>query len=179
MIGWMINRTLDPAHYRDVLLRLLEQDGESPPGPPARPAPPTKDDIKKREAEKRWRKDVKARWERRKAQKGRSSGGRNTVTATIYHEEFERPGMKDQYGDPILIEIELDISGTYHPGSSGSYYEPSESPSIEDIDLDWAEPVDKEPEGGPLTFRDLVAIEEWFETDKTQEYAHNALMDNA
>lgn len=173
------NSTLDPAYYRDLLARLLEQSDEDVPAQPARPAPPTSDEIKKRAAEKKWRQDVKARWERRKALKGRSPGGRNTVTATLYYEEFERPGMKDEYGDPIFIEIEVDVSGKYYPGSSGSYYDPPESATIEDIEMDWAEPVSKDPEGGPLTFRDLVAIEEWFESDEIQEYAADKLLDNA
>lgn len=121
--------------------------------------------------------EVKARWEHRRKLQTSWERRRKNVEGTIYNDEFERPGLTDEYGDPIYIEIKVSISGLYRKGDPGSYYDPPEPAAVEDIEMDWAEPTDPEPEGGPLRIEDLVALEDWFETEETQARAEEILLD--
>lgn len=158
----------DLARYRDIVARLLlESAGDMPPAPDPKA-------LKRAKQEKLWRKAVRDRWEKRRQRQGHNSG---PVSTTFVIDEFARPGMKDQYGDPVLIEIRLDVSGTYRKGQKATYWDPGEPENIEDLELDWAEPVEKDPEGGPLTFRDLLAIEELFEEDELQERIINKMLE--
>jgi hypothetical protein len=150
----------DIARYRDIIAGLLRESPEDMPSAPGRK------ELEQAKQQKLWRKEVRDRWEKRRQRQGRSTG---PVSTTFFIDEFVRPGMVDEHGDPVLIEIQLEVSGTYRKGQRASRWDPGEPDNIEDLELDWVKPVHGEPEGGPLTFRDLLAIEEIFETDEIQE----------
>ena len=155
-----------PGYYRDLLARLLEQDD-------AGPVKPTRTDLEKLVAQRRWKQHAKALWAKRDAG-GLTNDSRRTYTR-MYH-EFERIGVTDDHGDPIYVDIEIGISGEYYGGSRGSYYDPPDPPDINDIEMEYARIDSPNPEGGPLNFMEKLALDDWFEQRPAQDRAYDALM---
>ena len=112
-------------------------------------------------------------WALRERNKGKYD--RSRTYAHMLH-EIERE-KKDADGDPIYIEVDVTISGSYVKGSRGTYYEPGYPEGFEDITMDWAEPVEANPEGGPLTMNEKIDLDVWFDESRTQDYAQEALLD--
>lgn len=150
------------------ILKLIEQQDDDLPPLPSRA------EIMKRKAEHQRLMAQKKEWDLRdqRQQKGRTHG--DTVAHISHELEREKP---DADGDPIYIEVECTISGNFVKGQRQTYYEPGYPDSFEDIYLEWAEPVDKNPEGGPLTMKEKLDIEKWFEESSTQDYAQQKLRD--
>lgn len=149
------------------LIKIYEDSNDEVPKLPSR----TEIEAKKREHQKMMAR--RKEWDEREKNKGKTRRGQHY--ATIYH-ELERE-MLDADGDPIYIEVECTISGTYVKGYPQTYYEPGEPSGFEDVYLEWAEPIDPEPEGGPLTMKEKLALDQWFDEPKTQDYAQQALLD--
>lgn len=139
------------------------------------PSPPSRREIEAKKAKHKRMMASRQEWQRREENKNKSKHSHGSTTANIYH-EIERE-KKDADGDPIYIEVELRISGNFARGYAQSHYEPGEPSTFEDVYLEWAEPIEKDPEGGPLTIKEKIAIDEWFDTSQAQKYAIQALFD--
>lgn len=137
------------------------------------PPPPSVDELKKQKSQHlRLRHNIK-QWEVRAKEKNKHSPIRSY--AYIIH-EFTRL-FNDEHDDPIEIEVELTVSGVWSKGYKGSQYEPGIPAGYDDIYLEWAEPVESNPPGGPLTMNEKLKIEEWFDSIQGQDIAYQALED--
>jgi len=155
------------AKYRDIVNNIFEQTDVSI------PPPPLATEIIKQKVQHRRQRGYLQQWEIRAKEKNKHVPGRSY--AYIIH-EFTR-SIEDEYGDPIDIEVKLTISGLRSKGYKGSQYEPSIPPGYDDIYLEWVEPVESNPPGGPLTINDRLKIEEWFDSVEGQDEAYQALED--
>lgn len=136
------------------------------------PLPPSRAEIEKDKQELKQRHASAAAWEERERNRGKSSG-RGRSHAVMLHEITRQ--FPDADGNFFEIEVELSISGVYNKGYRGSQYEPAEPAHYDDIYLEWAEPIEQDPEGGPLTMKEKIDIEMWFDSRDGQDYAHEAL----
>jgi hypothetical protein len=137
------------------------------------PPLPKRAEIEAKKARHKKVMSLRREWQKREENKNKNKHSRGSTIANIYH-EIERE-KKDTNGDPIYIEVECRISGNFVRGYAQSHYEPGEPSTFEDVYLEWAEPIEEDPEGGPLTMKEKIAIDDWFDTPKAQEYAIEAL----
>lgn len=151
----------------EILSKLTEQENNEGPslGPHSRNLPQTE----------RHRKMINSRNEWLKREQRRKKFDPSRSYAHVFT-EIQRQ-YPDQDGEPIYIEVDCTISGSYVKGYSATRYEPGESDHFEDIYLEWAEPVENNPEGGPLTMQEKVQIDQWFDTNDAQDYAQQELLD--
>lgn len=168
----------DPAHWRDIINQLLTEQQHPDDDEEEVDLDSIESDRQKRKDADIWHANAYKRWG--PDYKPPVSHGRQNRYTAEYHFEWEKEVPDtDNPGETEVIYLDLvaTVSGTYHKGYKGSYYDPPEPAGFEDIEVDDISFSDREQEKlYPLSYIDKAEIEDYL-LSKKEDHILDALND--